>query len=677
MTWQPSAVNATLTALAGELAGGTLSLYEGVPGAGGVQLASVTLPDPLPAPVDGVIEVDLGRSPGSPGTPSHLQLTGGTATLVQALGTTATASPIVSGDEVVWGVVALRVPSDPAAQAITVTWSEGATEAEIAASLIGANSGAVYARVHHGSRIAWSHTGGDWVDAAGVGQGSVAYGTVPSPSSADQWVETGNIAALWNDWHSGVRDYHGIIGVTPEGAGTIVWASRENANGNGPVFVVDGVNYPAVEDTYILPDTVTSRGRQDRLESSGTRRVLLRPPVEALGPAADVRLRMYATEVYSGRQPIGIYACHPRHDIIVPQPTMGIAAAYPLDVGIEAHASVAKHETFQDNTWALPLADWLAAGDLASGKWVRASDDPHIPDRPDRESGWIVEQPGRLTVRFVDTPDPNIGSEYGRGGGNIFWPFFRSYGSTYGNPEAPRTVHLRYYVCFGDGTMSPYEGGVFFTREVGGKIPGIGGLHKDDFGQLDGHPYGIPGAGGGSSGGNGDNGWDCRGQWSAPVDDAANPMHRGVGIGYYCSDADRFTDPRWANTYTRYDEAVNLATGTYLSGLCIPGRWVCYEMRLINNSAPDVQDGQVDVWINGRLDLTLDNIRFWTVNTYGPLGITIDRIWWNPYFGGQSIVPEYPMCQFYSDVVIATEYIGPRVNAQGQMIDPDGNPLEV
>ncbi len=100
----------------------------------------------------------------------------------------------------------------------------------------------------------------------------------------------------------------------------------------------------------------------------------------------------------------------------------------------------------------------------------------------------------------------------------------------------------------------------------------------------------------------------------------------------------------------RWGSNANQNIGTKIS--LVPGTWYCIEMMLKPNS-PDKQDGELKLWINGRLKMHTTNIRWRTVSE-------LQTNWVNhsAYFGGNWTSPK-DQTRYEDNMVVANAYIGP------------------
>ena len=87
-------------------------------------------------------------------------------------------------------------------------------------------------------------------------------------------------------------------------------------------------------------------------------------------------------------------------------------------------------------------------------------------------------------------------------------------------------------------------------------------------------------------------------------------------------------------------------------------RWYCYELMVKLNS-PDMRDGRIALWIDGKIAGDWHNIRFRTVDY-----IKADQLWFTSY----SSQIHVNKTLWFDDIVAATSYIGPMKKTDGNLI---------
>lgn len=184
----------------------------------------------------------------------------------------------------------------------------------------------------------------------------------------------------------------------------------------------------------------------------------------------------------------------------------------------------------------------------------------------------------------------------------------------------PEEIYFRYYLRVADD----------WETVDGGKLPGAAGR------------YGLAGWGGRPS--DGTNGWSARGLFRV-LPPPGNPLADTLPIGNYVYHADMqgsFGDNHlWQIGYGGYLEK---------------NRWYAIEQYLQMNT-PGVQDGIMRTWVDGHLAWEKTDWRWRTIPA-----LKIEEIWMNIYHGGTAPV-ERDVNLYIENVVIARQYIGPRVSA--------------
>lgn len=183
--------------------------------------------------------------------------------------------------------------------------------------------------------------------------------------------------------------------------------------------------------------------------------------------------------------------------------------------------------------------------------------------------------------------------------------------------EEPQEVYFRYYLRLSADWLGAIEGG---------KLPGLAGT------------YGKAGWGGRRWDGNA--GWSLRGGYgTTPPQGHSAAGHVFLSTYAYHARSDT------------YGESLPWADGD-LAGLIPVNRWVCIEQRLRLNT-PGGYDGELMVWVDGRLALSRSDLRLRDRNE-----VRIEEVWMNFFHGGTSAAAS-DMNAFVDQVVIARKYIGP------------------
>ncbi len=182
----------------------------------------------------------------------------------------------------------------------------------------------------------------------------------------------------------------------------------------------------------------------------------------------------------------------------------------------------------------------------------------------------------------------------------------------------PDEAFFRYYLRFGED-WEPTDGG---------KLPGPSGT------------YGVAGWGGRPV--DGTDGWSARGTYRVPAP-SGNPLEDHTGIGNYVYHADM---------PGQYGDIDIWTDGC--AGLLDKNRWYSVETQVRLNT-PGLNDGILRGWVDGRLAYERTDWRWRDTDT-----LKVEQIWMNVYHGGTA-VPDSDLHLYIDNVVIATEYIGPRV----------------
>ena len=121
---------------------------------------------------------------------------------------------------------------------------------------------------------------------------------------------------------------------------------------------------------------------------------------------------------------------------------------------------------------------------------------------------------------------------------------------------------------------------------------------------------------------------------------------------------DRKMNKYWGNGFFPPGPTKGEAAG---QGRVIPAldKWQCWEFMLKANSAPDKKDGEQAMWLDGKLIGRFTGIRWRTSLT------TKVNTFWLQHYGYDSSDPtrEYTKDEqtvWFDDIVVASEYIGPR-----------------
>lgn len=180
--------------------------------------------------------------------------------------------------------------------------------------------------------------------------------------------------------------------------------------------------------------------------------------------------------------------------------------------------------------------------------------------------------------------------------------------------KEPDELYFRYYLRLADDWNPTLEGG---------KMPGMAGT------------YNTAGWGGRRS--DGTNGWSMRGGFLR-IFEGDHPMQGLTQLVTYAYHADMpsIYGDHW----------------TWPGALLARNRWYGIEQRVKLNS-PNASDGVLQVWLDGRLVMERNNVRYRSVDR-----LHIEDVWINVYHGGVATSP-HDQHVFIDNVVVARSYIGP------------------
>lgn len=193
----------------------------------------------------------------------------------------------------------------------------------------------------------------------------------------------------------------------------------------------------------------------------------------------------------------------------------------------------------------------------------------------------------------------------------------RFYTKTLG--KEPDELYFRYYLRLADDWNPTLEGG---------KMPGMAGTYNS--------------AGWGGRRSDGTNGWSMRGGFLR-IFEGDHPMQGLTQLVTYAYHADMpsIYGDHW----------------TWPGALLARNRWYCIEQRIKLNS-PSASDGVLQVWLDGRLIMERNNVRYRSVDR-----LHIEDVWINVYHGGVATSP-HDQHVFIDNVVVARNYIGPMADGR-------------
>ncbi len=187
----------------------------------------------------------------------------------------------------------------------------------------------------------------------------------------------------------------------------------------------------------------------------------------------------------------------------------------------------------------------------------------------------------------------------------------------------PDELFFRYYLRLADDWEPSVDGG---------KLPGLAGT------------YGRAGWGGRQS--DGSNGWSMRGAFfkAFPAD---HPLAGLTQLATYAYHANM--------------KSINGDHWLWSGALLQRNRWYCIEQQIQLNH-PESPDGRMRAWVDGRLVLDKDKLRFRSVGN-----LHIESAWLNVFHGGTAVSP-HDQHLYIDNVVLARRYIGPLGHAQSGTI---------
>ena len=396
---------------------------------------------------------------------------------------------------------------------------------------------------------------GDWRDAANVEQGEAAYAVSEVVDDDAEKPVTWDVTTLVKEWAEETYPNQGIFLRVVEGKGPIVFASREHSNValHGKLRLVGdngSVTLAPSADTYLTRSTYRTQGESKELRVSGAREHLLirfdLTGMQDIGQVSKATLILTTLRQY-GSGKIGVFRCRQGDDGPPSAPTLGLAARYPFDRGIDVDEDVVFATSFESKEW--------------QNEWSRAE--------PKQRIGTIGEDSGfRKFESFNGKALQALIAKGETTGLNTVYKFREK------TEQEPEEVYFRYYLRLADDWNQTVQGG---------KLPGISGT------------YGRGGWGGRKS--DGINGWSARGLFRMTIPDG-NPLAGRTPVGFYCYHADMRgsygTNWIWAKNYLGY---LNI------------NQWYAIEQYCRLNT-PGKHNGVLRAWIDGQLAFEKNDVRF-------------------------------------------------------------------
>ena len=547
--------------------------------------------------------------------------------------------------------------------------------------------GPTYTYVDFYSGWAWSHPGGDWIDATLAPQGTAPW------------------ASFGADAVSGSNAVHTYTGVD---ATKLVQHCQQNgrwlaviARASGAPRAVAGTFSslgppPSIAVAYADGSSATLKCRLVAWSTSSSSMPLTTRGSTGLpcfiefdkpaGPVASATLSMTVTEHWSGSAAsIGFYLCDPPINTEPLTGTAGLASqAGAQDAGIAAVAGVIGAQRYVDGSaltdFAIPgpanhtaemfydPALWGGAQDLtkwphtAVGKWINVPSNLTLVGSSYAGEGFEPLAAGLGALKLV-MPDGGIktgqeGGYTGTGASNmkLFMPF--------DDMGLLDHIFVRYYLRLGAPQLripadrrEVLQAGVPKWSDLGGKF-GIGPSHSTTYGGTS-----------GSSGGG--YGWQMRHAWAECEAAQGGPDEAGLIPGWHLYDF-QSANPVGYRYGGEGQNQNNWGQKGGLGSVLYAGRWYCIETEIKLNSVNPADnsfkpDGLLRTWIDGRLTYERTGMVFRTLPIYAPAyngdyirpfrQLGIKDLWWNWYNGGTTQSTANRV-QFMTALVWARQRIG-------------------
>lgn len=377
--------------------------------------------------------------------------------------------------------------------------------------------------------IPWRQGRPGWLDADGKPMGKRALGTLRTPAGDTRRVQRIDLSASLRSWFEGEASRLGFL-LTSESGAVIAFHAREAQDPTmRPQLLLtlqDGRRQfiePRADATLDC-STYKGLGQAPTLNFSGKNTIALRFVLPAKLATADLKsaeLILVRTGAEAApAMSVSVFAIDPPYDRSRAAPSVGLAAAYPSDKGVERHPDVL-------------FADGFDTGQVDK-RWNTG---PRVPAK-------VVEADARL--RFEPLQGPALRVRIPRReqlGLDYRYRFKEHHG------QEPEEIHFRYYLRLADDWLRAVEGG---------KLPGLAGT------------YGRAGWGGRRW--DGQAGWSLRGGFSTAVP-TGHPAAGQVFLSTYAYHARSDT----------YGESLGWSDAE-LAGLVASNQWVCIEQRLRLNT---------------------------------------------------------------------------------------------
>lgn len=447
-------------------------------------------------------------------------------------------------------------------------------------------------------RIRWQKELGDWVDAAGVPDGSNAWSHLEVADTDSQQFLRWDLTAMVKNWLNNPNRNQGILLKNAPGKkGKTIFLSREHESLFDPLMVLtltDGkeVLVEIAADTYLSRGTRQPMGADKLLRVGPNEHGLLffkMPHHVSADQLAKAELHIVTYAKQYGDNRIDAYDVAVKRASAVEQ---GLAADFSMDHGIGQHPDVIFTESFDDT----PDAPWVDIRDPQGVESITRDSSRQFSPFDGRALSIMFSPRAHTAISMALRLKRLMGEE-------------------------PESMYFRYYLRLGNDWNSD---------RGGGKFPGFSGT------------YGRAGWGGRKP--DGYNGWSARGMFLSTV---AKGPHRGkTPIGNYIYHVDH------ANVYGEQ------RSWSSFDSLLEKNRWYSIE-QYIKLNTPGQNDGVLQAWVDGRLVMTLDNLRFRDTDA-----LKVEKVWFDFYHGGGAR-PSSEQHLFIDNLVVAKRYIGPAGPAKG------------
>jgi hypothetical protein len=555
------------------------------------------------------------------------------------------------------GAVGSFVPLRGLAQEIGAQEADATTAAMVAEMEPGTvlwdgASGVSNTYYNYGAKLPWKNAGGDWIDAANTPQGSSRFATITWSVAG---VATASVTNLVRRWYASGNK--GIFLKCLDNAATV--ASRTHSDGSSrPVILAtlsDGATitlpctgsgvcnsttlYPLAGQVHTI-QTFASMVMQFALTPLNGRTV------------SSATLRIVTTRLFGGSVNCALFELDLPKFFNGGTPTLGLAARYTRDEGLENDPQVYFTTQFDEPNWQ---QKHFPVGELASDSTVVG--DPQL-GTPALRVSYATGKFSPCTLDHMWTSRvPGIPKTNAAGTLKTYQHIHPTQYDALNNQDCPDEVYFRYYLKLASNYQCAVDGK---------KLPGLAGRYGywNWSGADKGYYQSVNGNGGSRTqgtkilsshypGGHYYSGWSMRHQAIAgPAD--ANPYKAWVATNtyaYHVGQAGFFGDVwRWGTPETGWIAFE-------------PERWYCIEQYIKVNSLRGPfdalgngignPDGIIRGWIDGVLVLEKRDIVF----RRHP-AIRIDEVWMNHYHGGTT-PPESPHGFSMANLVVADAYIGP------------------